>query len=307
MDSTEQPSSQKICEEILKEVSTYIKKIGYNPDMVAFVPISGWNGDNMLELSADMPQFKGWKVARKDGNARGTTLLEALDCILPPAHPTDKPLRPPLQDVYKIDGIGTTGVLKPDMVVTFAPVSVTTEVQSVEMHHEATTIDNLLPLFEALPGDNVGLNVKTLSEQNAPAMEAAGFPAQVITLNHLGQISAGCAPVVHCHTAHIACKCAELKEKTDCRSGKKMEDRPKFLKFGDAAIVDMVPGKPMCGSFSNYPPLGCSAMVAVGVIKAADQKASGATKEVRKSHEARLQAKKAEIIKTLSKEEETKK
>jgi elongation factor 1-alpha len=55
MDSIELPYSQKRYEEIVKEVSTYIKKTGYNPDTVAFVPTSGWNGDNMLEPSANMP------------------------------------------------------------------------------------------------------------------------------------------------------------------------------------------------------------------------------------------------------------
>nr|XP_055161232.1 putative elongation factor 1-alpha-like 3 [Nyctereutes procyonoides] len=82
MDSTEPPYSQKRYEEIIKEVSTYIKKIGYNPNTVAFVPISGWNGDNMLEPSVNMPWVKGWKVTCKDGNASGTTLHEALDCSL---------------------------------------------------------------------------------------------------------------------------------------------------------------------------------------------------------------------------------
>uniref|UniRef100_A0A2I3SED4 Tr-type G domain-containing protein n=1 Tax=Pan troglodytes TaxID=9598 RepID=A0A2I3SED4_PANTR len=291
-------------EEIVKEVSTYIKKIGYNPDTVAFVPISGWNGNNMLEPSANMPWFKGWKVTRKDGNASGTMLLEALDCILPPTRPTDKPLRLPLQDVYKIGGIGSvpvgrveTGVLKPSMVVTFAPVNVTTEEKSVKMHHEA--------LGEALPGDNVGFNVKNVSvkdvrrgnvagdSKNDPPMEAAGFTAQVIILNHPGRISAGYAPVLDCHTAHIACKFAELKEKIDRRSGKKLEDGPKFLKSGDAAIVDMVPGKPMCvESFSDYPPLGRFAVrdmrhtVAVGVIKAVDKKAAGAGKVTNSAQKA---------------------
>nr|XP_048283588.1 elongation factor 1-alpha 1-like [Myodes glareolus] len=303
MDSTEPPYSQKRYEEI-KEVSTYIKKIGYNPDTVAFVPISGWNGDNMLEPSANMPWFKGWKITRKDGSSSGTTLLEALDCILPPTRPTDKPLRLPLQDVYKIGGIGTvpvgrveTGVLKPGMVVSFAPVNVTTEVKSVEMHHEA--------LSEALPGDNVGFNVKNVSvkdvrrgnvvgdSKNDPPMEAAGFTAQVIILNHPGQISAGYASVLDCHTAHIAYKFAELKEKIDRRSGKKMEDGPKFLKSGDAAIVDMVPGKPMCvESLSDYPPLGRFAVrdmrqtVAVGVIKAVDKKAAGAGKVTKSAQKA---------------------
>lgn len=51
-----------------------------------------------------MTWFKGWKINRKDGNASGTTLLEALDAIQPPTRPTDKPLRLPLQDVYKIGG-----------------------------------------------------------------------------------------------------------------------------------------------------------------------------------------------------------
>lgn len=76
-----------------------------------------------------------------------------------------------------------TGILKPGLVVTFAPVNVTTEVKSVEMHHEA--------LSEALPGDNVGFNVKNVSvkdirrgnvagdSKNDPPQEAASFTAQV--------------------------------------------------------------------------------------------------------------------------------
>ncbi|TRY83230.1 hypothetical protein DNTS_032506 [Danionella cerebrum] len=290
MDSTEPPYSQARFEEITKEVSAYIKKIGYNPASVAFVPISGWHGDNMLEASSNMGWFKGWKIERKEGNASGVTLLDALDAILPPSRPTDKPLRLPLQDVYKIGGIGTvpvgrveTGILKPGMVVTFAPANVTTEVKSVEMHHESLT--------EATPGDNVGFNVKNVSvkdirrgnvagdSKNDPPQEAGSFNAQVIILNHPGQISQGYAPVLDCHTAHIACKFAELKEKIDRRSGKKLEDNPKALKSGDAAIVEMIPGKPMCvESFSTYPPLGRFAVrdmrqtVAVGVIKSVEKK-----------------------------------
>lgn len=80
---------------------------------------------------------------------------------------------------------------------------------------------------------------------------------QVIILNHPGQISAGYAPVLDCHTAHIACKFSELIEKIDRRSGKKLEDAPKFVKSGDAAIVKLIPLKPMVVEpFSNYAPLG---------------------------------------------------
>merc|ERR1711937_348977 len=249
MDSTEPPYSQARFQEIQKEVQGFIKKVGYNPAAVPFVPISGWHGDNMLETSKNMSWYKGWKIERKEGNASGTTLLDALDAIIPPTRPTDKPLRLPLQDVYKIGGIGTvpvgrveTGIIKPGIVVTFAPVGLTTEVKSVEMHHES--------LPEAVPG----------------------------------QISNGYSPVLDCHTAHIACKFNEIKEKVDRRTGKATEANPKFIKSGDAGIVELIPSKPMCvEAFSEFPPLGRFAVrdmrqtVAVGVIKATTPKAVGGT------------------------------
>merc|ERR1711916_218698 len=256
-----------------KEVSNFIKKIGYNPTKVPFIPISGWVGDNMLEKSTNM----GWW--------KGPTLLEALDNITPPVRPVELALRLPLQDVYKIGGIGTvpvgrveTGVIKPGMVVTFAPCQLSTEVKSVEMHHEQ--------MPEAVPGDNVGFNVKNVSvkdirrgyvasdSKNDPATGVKDFTAQVIILNHPGQISAGYSPVLDCHTAHIACKFAELEQKIDRRSGKKLEDNPQSVKSGDAAIIKLVPTKPMCvEAFTDYAPLGRFAVrdmrqtVAVGVIK----------------------------------------
>merc|ERR1712210_303963 len=296
MDSTEPPYSQARFEEIQKEVSGFIKKVGYNPAAVAFVPISGWHGDNMIEASSNMSWYKGWNVERKEGKANGMTLLEALDSIIPPSRPTDKPLRLPLQDVYKIGGIGTvpvgrveTGVIKPGMVVTFAPVALSTEVKSVEMHHES--------LPEAVPGDNVGFNIKNVSvkdikrgyvtsdSKNKPASGAKDFTAQVIVLNHHGQICNGYSPVLDCHTAHIACKFNEIKEKVDRRTGKATETNPKSIKSGDAAIVELIPSKPMCvEAFSEFPPLGRFAVrdmrqtVAVGVIKSATAKeVSGTT------------------------------
>nr|AIM46986.1 translation elongation factor 1-alpha [Alphamonas edax] len=270
--------------EIQTEVKRFLKTVGYNPDKVPFIPISGFRGDNMLERSDNLKWYKG------------PILVEAINLCEPPKRPNDKPLRLPLQDVYKIGGIGTvpvgrveTGVLKPGMVVTFAPAGVTTEVKSVEMHHEQ--------LPEANPGDNVGFNVKNVSvkelkrgfvasdSKNDPAMGAADFLAQVIVLNHPGEIKNGYAPVLDCHTAHIACKFAEIRSKMDRRTGKELEKDPKTIKSGDAAMVLMQPSKPMVvESFQEYPPLGRFAVrdmrstVAVGVIKEVNKKEATAGK-----------------------------
>lgn len=162
-----------------------------------------------------------------------------------------------------------------------------------------------------MPGNNIGFNVRGLSVKdlqrgyvcsdvrNDPAQEAVNFTAQVdflfmficllksqsyffkvIVLNHPGQIAAGYAPVLDCHTSHIACKFAELISKVDRRTGKVIEDAPKSIKSGESAIVKMIPTKPMCvEKFSEYPPLGRFAVrdmrqtVAVGVIKEVEKKA----------------------------------
>ena len=259
--------------DIKEEVSGYLKKVGYKPAKMSFVPISGWVGDNMIDRSAAMAWYKG------------PFLLEALDLVTPPERPTNKPLRLPLQDVYKIGGIGTvpvgrveTGILKPNMVVCFAPIGLTTEVKSVEMHHES--------LAEAVPGDNVGFNCKNVSvkdikrgyvcSNNAddPAKGCETFSAQVIIMSHPGQIQNGYTPVLDCHTSHIATKFKNIDEKMDRRTGKTLEENPKFVKNGDACMVTMEPTKPMVvESFADYAPLGRFAVrdmrqtVAVGVIK----------------------------------------
>jgi elongation factor 1-alpha len=285
MDDKSVNYDEKRYEEIKDEVSKFLTKIGYQVFkqdknskkitewLLPFVPISGWVGDNMIERSDKMKWYKG------------PTMLEALDAIKPPKRPSDKPLRLPLQDVYKIGGIGTvpvgrveTGIIKPGMVVTFAPVNLSTEVKSVEMHHEA--------MESAQPGDNVGFNVKNLSikdirrgmvagdSKNDPPLKVPTFEAQVIVLDHPNRIMAGYTPVLDCHTAHIACKFSKLMTLMDKRTGKKVEDNPKFIKSGQASIVELVPTKPMCvESYAEYPPLGRFAVrdmrktVAVGVIK----------------------------------------
>ncbi|XP_035526177.1 elongation factor 1-alpha, oocyte form-like [Morone saxatilis] len=247
-------------------------------------------------VTPQMPWYKGWSISRSEGNCSGKTLVDALDSIIPPERPTKLPLRIPLQDVYKIGGIGTvpvgrveTGILKPGMVVTFAPQHLSSEVKTVEMHH--------MSMPEALPGDNIGFNVKNLSikeirrgniagdSKNNPPCGAASFIAQVIVLNHPGEIHAGYSPVTDCHTAHIACKFSELLQKIDRRSGKVIEENPKMIKSGDASIVLMVPSKPMVvESFSEFPPLGRFAVrdmkqtVAVGVVKSVTKDESKLTK-----------------------------
>ena len=278
--------------DIKKEVIDYLKKIGFQEKNINPVAYSGFNGDNLIERSDKMPWYKG------------DTLLEALDKVDPPVRPTEKALRLPLQDVYKITGVGTvpvgrveTGIIKPGMLVTFAPCGITTECKTVEMHHQQ--------LEEAIPGDNVGFNVKNVGvkdirrgnvvgdSKNDPPKEALSFNAQVIVMNHPNKIQAGYCPVLDCHTSHIACKFDKLLSKIDRRTGKETEAEPKEVKNGEAAIIQLVPQKSMVvETFAEYPPLGRFAVrdmkqtVAVGVIKLVEKKQAGG--KTTKSAETKL-------------------
>jgi elongation factor 1-alpha len=270
MDSTSVAYKKARYDEIKDNLFSALKKIGWKAKKIPFIPGSGFEGDNMMEVSGNMPWYKG------------PCLLQALDKIKAPKRPTDKPLRLPLQDVYKISGVGTvpvgrveTGILKAGIVVQFAPVGVTTECKSVEMHHEVVE--------QAIPGDNVGFNVKNVSvkdikrgfvasdSKKTPAENTKDFVAQVIITNHPGKIMAGYTPVLDCHTAHIACKFVKLLTK---KKGARVEENPTFAKTNDTVDAILMPKKQMCvETFKEFSPLGRFAVrdmrqtVAVGVIK----------------------------------------
>ncbi|KAH7521697.1 elongation factor 1-alpha [Ziziphus jujuba] len=277
MDATIPKYSEERYDEIVRSLSSYLEQIGFDPSKIHFIPISGLGGDNLTGRSTYLDWYDG------------PTLLEALDEIGEPKTPSDKPLRLPVQDVYK-NGIGTvpvgrieTGILKPDMKITFGPTGVTAKVKSVEMHDEA--------VLEAFPGDNVGFHVKKVDAKDLkrgyvasnsiddPAKEAASFTCLVTIMKHSGLLFNGRTLTLDCHTARVPAKIVEILSKIDRRSGMEIEKEPEFLKNGDVAVMKMVPTKPIVvEAFSDYPPLGRfvardgSQTVVGGVIKNVEKK-----------------------------------
>lgn len=226
-----------------KEVSQLLRMAGFKPDDVPMIPASSLNGDNVFNKSDKCPWYNG------------PTLFEAIDATPMPDKPSSKPLRLPIQDVYKISGIGTvpvgkieTGTLNVGKNVVFNPSMKSGEVKSIEMHH--TMVD------KAEPGDNVGFNIRGLAADDIRRGDVAGYSdSQPTFVRHdetfVGQIqlmdipkavSVGYTPVFHAHTAQVAVKFMDLLEKTN-KSGK--EANPSFLKTGDACLIRFQPTKPM--------------------------------------------------------------
>lgn len=234
---------QKKYEETKASLEKLFQIVGYKPEQIIYVAMSGLKGDNVTKKSDKMKWFDG------------PTLIEAIDSLKVPEKPIDLPLRLPVQDVYSITGIGTvpvgrveTGVMKVGDTVVFEPAGVKGEVKSIEMHHEA--------IPKAEPGDNVGFNVRGVGKKDIrrgdvcghpdkPPTVAKSFSAQIVVLQHPSAITVGYTPVFHAHTAQVACRITELISKLDPRTGNILEKSPKFLKTGDAGVIRVEPTRPM--------------------------------------------------------------
>lgn len=268
MDATEPPYSEKRFKEVKEEVSKLLRMVGYKVDEIPFIPVSAYNGDNVVKHSDSTKWYTG------------PTILDALNALKEPQKPVNLPLRIPVQDVYTISGVGTvpvgrveTGVLKKGDKVIFEPAHVTGEVKSIEMHHQE--------IPEAYPGDNIGWNVRGISKNDIrrgdvcghvekPPTVAKEFTAQIVVLQHPSAISAGYTPVFHCHTAQVACTITEIKAKLDPRTGSVKEQNPAFIKTGDAAIISVKPTKPMViEKVKEIPQLGRFAIRDMGMTIAA--------------------------------------
>lgn len=271
MDLTEPPYDEKRYKEIVDTLTKFMKSFGFKMDKVKFVPVVSPTGENITRKSENMKWYTG------------STLEEYLDALEMPPKPVDKPLRIPIQEVYSISGVGVvpvgrveTGVLKVGDKIVFMPVGKVAEVRSIETHH--TKMD------KAEPGDNIGFNVRGVEKKdikrgdvagspNAPPTVADEFTARVVVIWHPTAISVGYTPVVHVHTASVACRISELVAKLDPKTGQEAEKNPQFLKMGEAGIVKFKPIKDLVvEKFNEFPPLGRFAMrdmgktIGVGII-----------------------------------------
>ncbi len=270
--------SEERYNEVLELAKHLLQSVGYDITKINFIPTSGWKGDNLTKPSENMPWYKG------------PTLIQAIDQLIAPEKPIGKPLRLPIQDVYTITGVGTvpvgrveTGSMKVGDKVVAMPSGVQAEIKTIETHH--TTI----PSAEA--GDNIGFNLRGIDKKQLKRGDVLGHPdnpptavaemlAQIIVVYHPTAIAAGYTPVMHAHTTQAAATIMELVAKLDPRTGQTTEENPKSIKTGDAALVKIMPLRPICiESFKEFPELGRFALRDMGTTIAA-----GVVKEITKKH-----------------------
>eukprot|EP00899_Mesostigma_viride_P023102 jgi/Mesvir1/3977/Mv15039-RA.1 len=247
--------------EISDEMRNMLVRVGWKKEFVAesvpIIPISGWVGDNLLKPSPKMEWWTGMDTIKCH------TLLNVLnDYATVPERKTDAPMRLPISGIYKIKGVGDVlagrveqGIVKPGEEVLFLPTHTVAnpclgKVFTVEMHHKRVE--------QAIPGDNVGMNIKGLDKNNMPRAgdvmiyksdqtlkPVKSFTAQIQTLDVPNEIKPGYSPIGFVRCGRAACKLTKIEWKMGKETGGKKADDPHSLKANEAAQCVFEPQQPL--------------------------------------------------------------
>ena len=258
--------------EIADEMKNMLAKVGWKKDFIEksipIMPISGWRGDNLIKKSENMGWWKGMDVEcdKEDKTTEKVhveTLLDVLnDVARLPVRNSDAEMRMPISGIYKIKGVGDVlagrveqGIVKKETEVVFLPThtasnSCTGKVFTVEMHHKKHD--------QAIPGDNVGLNIKGLVKENMPKAgdvmiykkdtslkNCQDFTAQIQVLDIPGEIKVGYSPIGFVRCGRAACRISKLEWKIGKETGGKKAEDPNSLKSNEMAQVVYTPCQPL--------------------------------------------------------------
>jgi len=275
-DGTNGTYSEARYTEISTEMNRMLKLVGWPPGFVdkkvPIIPISGWNGDNLLTKSDNMAWWKGQKVKiSKEKAMVVVTLLDALnEFVQPAARDPEKKMRLPISGVYKIKGVGDVltgrveqGNVVCGMDVIFLPTHTAStacpgKIFTVEMHHKRLEEGGK-------SGDNIGMNIKALNKDNMPRVgdvmiykeddtlaTSENFSAQVSVLDIPGSIKPGYSPIGHVRCGRAACRLVKICWRMGKETGGEKAEGAMELKTNDQAEAVFVPQQPMVvDSFAN--------------------------------------------------------
>jgi elongation factor 1-alpha len=276
--------------EIRDEMINMLQKVGWKKDFIskntAFVPISGWKGDNLIKKSENMAWWKGVDIETISGKKiHVETLLDVLEKYVEvPPRVATAAMRVPISGVYNIKGVGDVltgrveqGTVKPGDEVVFLPTATPAlacagKVFSIEMHHKSAP--------QATAGDNVGLNIKGLKKENMPRVgdimvlksdktlnRCKSFTAQVQIMEHPGELKVGYSPIAFVRTARSSVKMSKINWKIGKDTGNQKANDPPFVKAQEMGEITFEPQQPfVVDLFKNCEGLGRIAILEGGTV-----------------------------------------
>ena len=138
--------SQEVFNKVKNDMNLFLSDLNVHP--LSYIPISAFFGENILNKSDKLPWYSG------------KTLIDSIDSIEKDKGIEDKPLRFPIQDVYKFDnrriiaGRIESGKLKVGDEITIYPEGKVTKVKTIEYWAEKDKKS------EVYAGESIGITVE---------------------------------------------------------------------------------------------------------------------------------------------------
>jgi len=237
---------------LVGKIEKFLKTVGWSPTSYSIVPVSAFNDDNITKRSEKLKWYKG------------PTFIEAINKLKSTRKKVDKPFRFPIDDKYKISGIGTvvagvisSGKVKVGDKVIINPQGIKTEIRSIEEFHKS--------INKASAGSDVGMNIKGVDLNSVqrgnvlglidnPPSVAKEFKARVIIFNHPKGVYEGYTPILHINTEQVPGMFVKMLSKIDQKTGEVIEEEPTYLQNGDVANVLIKPMRPIVIEESEFFP-----------------------------------------------------
>lgn len=254
MDATEPPYNRRMFLEIKGEVSRLAKTTGFtNPKAVAFVPVSGWDDQNLNHKSDNLGWFKGWSIQnlRTNKKVNGKSLKEAIDAANAISRDTASALRMPVNGGRageRLFAYIQRGSVSVGATVQLCPSGTPASVDGLQVGGASVET--------ASAGDLVMASLTTSADTTSGAV-AYDESHECTKVNHFDtqmlivgdRRKTGCSPefFTQNYTAsidvgfqHVPSQW-KLLQKTDSKTGKVLEEHPLHLENGDSGKVRMYP------------------------------------------------------------------
>ena len=242
--------------EIQKKLTSFLKRVGYDPEAVKWVPISGLGGHNLLTPLEEgvCPWYDG------------PCLVDLLDQAKPPPRDRTKPMRLPIINKFsEMGGLFVVGKLESGTIVRgtklcLAPSEKVIEVVQVYMNDHR--------IAKAVPGDNVQLKIRGVSEDDVTAgdvlcpigdmpFHGCYFDAQVVLLGEGLLVSKGFSCVAHIHALTEEVRVKKILATIDRKNKKIKEKEPKLCRSGESVVIRFETESPICvEAYQQFPQLG---------------------------------------------------
>lgn len=249
--------SQERYDQCVKNLSNFLKAIGYNvKEDVIFMPVSGYSGAGLKERvnPKDCPWYSG------------PSLLEYLDTMSHMDRRINAPFMLPIAAKMRdmgtiVEGKIESGHIRKGHSTLLMPNKINVEIQNIYNETE-NEVDM------AICGEQVKLRIKGIEEEEIsagfvltspknPIKNVTRFVAQIAIVELKSIMSAGFSCVMHVHTAIEEVTITRLLHKLEKGTNRKSKKPPAFAKKGMKIIAVVETEEPVCvETYQDYPQLG---------------------------------------------------